>query len=177
MVCYVVTKKCCCVPFLADGAVVSGGYQECMEKLKSYGIPTYAFPCQEDGTITCHHHIANIDQLRELERKKRELKMDNSSLVIGIVPGPYDVLLGRAKSCQVHEGTQRYRVLVERYREEYEIASKQEKTSMAIMIINMVHETTGRFLKDEGDGWVEIDEAQARAKVAHSFRNLRKRKG
>ena len=58
-----------------------------------------------------------------------------------------------------------------------QLISKQEKSVLARLIIKMVHETTGRFLKDEGEGWVEIDETQARAKVAHSFRNLRKKKG
>lgn len=41
------------------------------------------------------------------------------------------------------------------------------------MIIKMVKEATGRFLKDDGDGWVEVDDNKVRAKVSHSFRTLR----
>jgi hypothetical protein len=48
-----------------------------------------------------------------------------------------------------------------------------EKTQLARIIVEKIHERGGRFLKQEGAGWVEIDDETARTKVSHTFRNHR----
>jgi hypothetical protein len=40
----------------------------------------------------------------------------------------------------------------------------------------MVKITTGRFLKDDGAGWVEIPDEVARFKVSHCFRDQKRYK-
>jgi hypothetical protein len=58
----------------------------------------------------------------------------------------------------------------------YEACTRIEKAQIAEMIVNMVTDAGGRFLKpeDEGDVWEEVDGHSARNKVAHTFRNRRK---
>jgi hypothetical protein len=61
------------------------------------------------------------------------------------------------------------------HQEEYEKADKSEKTEIALRIVSMIHESFGRFLKWEKEGWVEVDEEAAREKISHFFRHLRSR--
>lgn len=52
-----------------------------------------------------------------------------------------------------------------------------EKASIAEMIVDMVKNAGGRFLKADDEGsekWEEVDDNTARKKVAHTFRNRRK---
>ena len=90
-----------------------------------------------------------------------------------ISPGPFDVLLGRGRLCQEHVGNVRYRQLVVKHKEQYDNSSTVDKTSISLMIVNLVKDSSGRFLKDNGDGWIEVDDKRARDKVSHSFRTLR----
>jgi hypothetical protein len=90
------------------------------------------------------------------------------------VPGPYDVLLGRGRNLQNHPGNKRFRSLIDRHLDRYEVADKQDKTILAYTIIRIVQEMDGRFLKDvDGAGYVEVDNAVAQTKVAHCFRSQR----
>lgn len=56
---------------------------------------------------------------------------------------------------------------------EYEKAGKMEKTEIAERIVNIIHESYGRFLKWEKEGWIEVDHEAAREKISHFFRHLR----
>ncbi|KAL3902641.1 MAG: hypothetical protein SGARI_005740, partial [Bacillariaceae sp.] len=48
-----------------------------------------------------------------------------------IVPGAFDILLGRGKSFQNHKGNLRYRQIIESFREQYEsMGAKREKTKL-----------------------------------------------
>jgi hypothetical protein len=86
---------------------------------------------------------------------------------------PADVLFGRGKIVE-HPGNVRFRQLVDYYTDKYEISGKMEKTCIAEIVIQMVKENSGRFLKRDNAGdWVEVDHATARNKVAHAFRNRR----
>mmetsp|Transcript_5471 Transcript_5471/g.8433 ORF Transcript_5471/g.8433 Transcript_5471/m.8433 type:complete len:131 (-) Transcript_5471:126-518(-) len=70
--------------------------------------------------------------------------------------------------------TQRTLHLVDTHQERYELANKFEKTDLADKIISLVHESNGRFLKqDESNNgcWVQLDDADARKKVPHWFRH------
>jgi hypothetical protein len=92
-----------------------------------------------------------------------------------IEPTEYDVLLGRGKSSQNHTGNIHFRQLVESKRDEYEKASIMEKTIIADRIVNSVHNVAGRFLKHNGDLWEEVEFEIARDKVAHAFRDRRRK--
>jgi len=87
-----------------------------------------------------------------------------------------DILFGRGKSVVEHPGNAWFRDLVDKSMMQYESCTRMEKASLAEMIVNMVKDAGGRFLKpeDEGDYWEEVDDHTARKKVAHTFRNRRK---
>lgn len=86
-----------------------------------------------------------------------------------------DVLFGRGKTVVEHPGNLDFRNLVGKRMEEYEAASRLEKTCMTETIVQMIKNKDGRFLKrDDGGGWEEVDDETARKKVAHAFRNRRK---
>lgn len=88
-----------------------------------------------------------------------------------------DVLFGRGKHSREHPGTMRCAILVENHLHEYNTASKVEKTFLSIKLVDMVHNSGGRFLKkDKQMGWQEVDDEAAREKVSHFFRHLRGKK-
>mmetsp|Transcript_40168 Transcript_40168/g.96920 ORF Transcript_40168/g.96920 Transcript_40168/m.96920 type:complete len:438 (+) Transcript_40168:42-1355(+) len=143
-----------------------GSCSECIHELKTFGIPVYALPFDENGNASTENHKAFWATRRQLERKC-------SGLGKVLSPGPFDVLLGRGRLCQEHVGNVRYRKLVVKHKQQYDSASTVDKTAISFMIINLVKDASGRFLKDNGDGWVEVDDKRARDKVSHSFRTLR----
>jgi hypothetical protein len=63
------------------------------------------------------------------------------------------------------------------FRPKYEQADKHEKTDIAKHIVNIIHESHGRFLKfEESEGcWMEVENGVAREKISHIFRNQRHR--
>eukprot|EP00934_Nitzschia_sp_Nitz4_P002914 Nitzschia sp. Nitz4//scaffold95_size97785//49428//50956//NITZ4_004668-RA/size97785-augustus-gene-0.99-mRNA-1//1//CDS//3329560475//2904//frame0 len=88
---------------------------------------------------------------------------------------PNDVLFGRGKTVVEHPGNLRFRTIVGMKMDEYEAASRLEKTCMTENIVQLVKDSRGRFLKrDDGGDWEEVDDETARKKVAHAFRNRRK---
>ena len=139
-----------------------------MKTLLAFGIPIYALPFDEHRKFSNREFVVRLKKLRDQESKTsgQDAKL--------IVPGPFDVLVGRTKLCRDHTGNVRYRNLVEKYKNKYEEAtSKVDKTALALVVLKIIQEASGRFLKDEGDGWVEVDDDTARAKVAHCFRTIR----
>jgi hypothetical protein len=98
-----------------------------------------------------------------------------SRRVMGLTPRPEDVLFGRGKTVVEHPGNIRFRQVVDLYMLQYETANRTEKTRITEIIMYMVQGSAGRFLKrDDGINWEEVDDATAREKVAHAFRNRRK---
>ena len=88
---------------------------------------------------------------------------------------PNDVLFGRGKSVVEHDGNSRFRNLVSEYAEEFDKASRHEKTLLTETIVHQIKMSGARFLKrDDGGEWEEVDHETARKKVAHAFRNRRK---
>jgi hypothetical protein len=97
---------------------------------------------------------------------------------LGPAPNQDDVLFGRGKTVVEHPGNTRFRQVVDVYMNQYEAAGRLEKTCIAEIIVRMVKDSSGRFLKREDGGeWEEVDDATARKKVAHAFRNRRKLHG
>ena len=139
-----------------------------MYRLLTFGIPQ-SLPFDENGQVANEANIRRWDQrrLHELDHSSPEEHGRVS------IPGPYDVLLGRGKCLQDTPGNVRYRFLIEENMAVYESASKLGKTALAQKIVELVKESKGRFMKDDGAGWVEVDDNLAREKVSHSFRSLR----
>lgn len=163
-----------------------GTQSECMVWLQTFGIPTNEFPLSSDGTRIIDVHVDRWTRRRALERQLRQpcenepcgnlstsLFPETSSFRVD-VPGRSDVLLGRGRPCYHHPGNIRLRNLIEVWSQDYDVASLTEKQRITGEIIHSIHELTGRFLKDDGFGWVEVDDIVAKKKVAHAFRTLRR---
>ena len=88
-------------------------------------------------------------------------------------PAPNDILFGRGKGCHQSAGNKKLRKLIIDCKDKYDSATAMEKFQITKEIVNIVEETSGRFLKDDGAGWVEVTPEDARRKVSHSFRSIR----
>ena len=72
-----------------------------------------------------------------------------------------------------HQGNLILRGLVEAYSDKYEAASRNKKKTVTIEVLDIIKQS-GRFIKEEDVGWVEIPDEVARLKVSHVFRDIRK---
>ena len=172
-----------------DIALFTGSDVECRFHLMSFGISSEQLPIQPDGTVSKEAHVQWLQRRQALEgfsppeQQQNQQEESESTLLIPppsgmvLVPGPYDVLLGRGRFIQDHAGNIRFRSIAECHRKEYESVSKMDKKFVAATIVQLVKEGNGRFLRQEGPGWVEVDDATAREKVSHLFRNSRSTKG
>ena len=97
---------------------------------------------------------------------------DDPSLFI---PGRFDVLFGKDRTARQHTGNLRALHLCDMYWDEYEAAEKYAKTDIAERIVSIIHESSGRFWRqDVNTGqWEEATDKEARQKIAHFFRQMR----
>jgi hypothetical protein len=82
-------------------------------------------------------------------------------------------LFGRGKPIQEYFGNIRYHSLLDYYQDAYERSKKFEKMQISQRVVDTAHAFAGRFLKQEGSGWVAVDDLVARDKVSHAFRTRR----
>jgi hypothetical protein len=155
-------------------------------KLQTFGIPADTIPVDENGNLNVAHHKCILEKRRDEERQRVLTEMANSNAV-GVlsdkkkkpntqisVPASCDILLGRGKGYFNHVGNVRYRSIIEEHKERYDRATKEKRQGIAEGIVDMVYnDYGGRFLKDDGGVWIQIDDKTARHKVGHSFRALR----
>lgn len=151
-----------------------GTDMECQYQLMTFGISSRLLPVNQEGEINLTYHQEWLSNRRRLEASQSK---DGNKLRRIHIPGPDDVLLGRGRLIQEHPGNVRFRFIVEEYRADYEAVPKLEKTYIAGRIVERIINSGGRFLKEDGIGWVEVEHATARAKVSHLFRNTRTPKG
>eukprot|EP00934_Nitzschia_sp_Nitz4_P006543 Nitzschia sp. Nitz4//scaffold44_size153857//134866//136417//NITZ4_002746-RA/size153857-augustus-gene-0.28-mRNA-1//-1//CDS//3329552232//6533//frame0 len=143
-----------------------GTMADVMFTLETFGIPSREFPIRPDGTLTVEWHKEWVSAQQHQEKSIVDTKAST-------VPHRFDVLFGRSRTLRVHTGNMRATHLVEMHMQEYEIASKFQKTEIAERIVGMIHESGGRFVKWEDGGWVEVEHEAAREKISHCFRHLR----
>ena len=134
----------------------------------TYGISAKLLPVDADGMVSLENHREWIRSRIQQEESPAE------TMPRIIVTGFNDVLLGRGKLIQEHTGNRRFRQIVENHREEYENTRALEKTLLASRIVEILKQSGGRFLKQYGTCWGEVDDDTARDKVGHSFRNKRR---
>jgi hypothetical protein len=146
-----------------------GNHEDITFELQTFGIPTKEVPIQENGSLSVawHHEWLQVRQAQEAS--------ESTSDGI-IVPRRFDVLFGRGKAVCEHTGNMRANHLVEMHQQKYEQANKYQKTEISDRIVKIIHESNGRFLKREDDGWSEVDHDKAREKISHFFRQLRSKK-
>lgn len=144
-----------------------GSDMEAIYTLMTFGIPNDALPMCTNGTLRLQGHK---DYVRKM-RKADDCQDDNIKRVI--VPGKFDVLLGRGKPLQKYSGNLNYHYIVEGYHERYEAAAKGDKANLAMEIVKKINSQGGRFLKQDEVGWTLISDEAAKSKVSHTFRNHR----
>mmetsp|Transcript_8514 Transcript_8514/g.17761 ORF Transcript_8514/g.17761 Transcript_8514/m.17761 type:complete len:477 (-) Transcript_8514:73-1503(-) len=143
-----------------------GTDMEIIYTLMTFGIPNEALPVSSNGSLRLEGHR---DYIRKM-RKSDELFDDINRV---IVPGKYDVLLGRGKPLQKFSGNLNYHYVIEGYHDRYEAAAKGQKAGIAMEIVKKIHSLGGRFLKQNEAGWAAITDEAAKTKVSHTFRNHR----
>lgn len=148
----------------------TGTQTECKSRLKTFGIPTSLIPSiSDDGDVT---HDENIERWRI--RNDHEKLAESKDQVV--VPGPFDILLGRGRRNLGHSGNIMFRNLVEDSKHAYfGAASREDKFRLKQEIFDIVRCVSGRFLKMEDGGWIEVDDEIVHLKVSHLFRDLEKR--
>lgn len=151
-----------------------GTDMEVIYTLMTFGIPNEALPVSFSGSLRLENHHDFIRRMRK-EDDESKISSSNGNVVVRriIVPSQFDVLLGRGKPLQKYSGNINYHYVIGGYHDHYEEASKQEKTELAMTIVNKIHSRGGRFLKQDDGGWLEIPNEAARSKVSHTFRNHR----
>jgi hypothetical protein len=102
--------------------------------------------------------------------------------VVGVVglggsfvdPTPLDVVFGRGKGFQNHDGNVRFHRLVDVHLIEYDKGSKLDKTRLSESILKTIQANSGRFLRQDVRGnWLEVDDGTAREKISRAFRARR----
>lgn len=142
----------------------AGNKLECQRRLQTFGIPTTVMPLR----------TSDMDSAKDTWKKRLKYEsMDPATRPLCVfVPGHLDILLGRGRRCQEHSGNMRLRNLVEDCKPVYDNASRKEKTLISQEIVDNVKKNSHHFLKDEDEGWVEVDDNIARLKVSHTFRDV-----
>lgn len=90
-----------------------------------------------------------------------------------------DIKLGRGKPLQRHPGNITFRNLIREQFETYDKLDKRGQTDFSIEILNYIKKEGTRFWKEKKDQkgyWVEVDDEEAREKIAINFRTERKRR-
>jgi hypothetical protein len=111
-----------------------------------------------------------------LERRKaieEERRREQGTAILA--PDKLDTLLGRGKPIQEWPGNVRLCSILGTHLERHREAVKRRgaKNALCDEIVESIKSSGGRFLKREegGSEWVEVDDAVAREKISHGFRN------
>eukprot|EP00980_Cylindrotheca_fusiformis_P029854 scaffold23953_cov127-Cylindrotheca_fusiformis.AAC.1 len=148
-----------------------GSHLECQYRLCSFGIPREVLlpSLVDDGGAESHLVWYREQYLREVsaEVPKHLMHLPN-------VPGEDDVLFGRKRSQR--RGNRLLYQLIECNSEVYDVGSRSDKRYLTGMVIQEVHATGGRFLKQDGESnfWKEVSTEEAHEKIAQTFRNFRR---
>ncbi|KAL3935257.1 MAG: hypothetical protein SGBAC_009186 [Bacillariaceae sp.] len=145
-----------------------GSHEECLASLQTHGIHPSIMPITIDGKP------AYVDSyqlsLRQRRRRERLSKPRRQKI---FVPSEDDVLLGKGAPTQNFSGNQRLRSLVLACQKRYEKTPKGLKNAIAQEIVTTVNQSSGMFLKRDGDTWIAADNTTAREKVSALFRSNR----
>jgi hypothetical protein len=146
--------------------LTSGSHSQNQYNLSTFGIQNGALPVTAEGEAKIKLHKKWI----QLRRQDEKIPNDIERIVL---PGSVDVLFGRGKPIQEHPGNLRYHYILDNYQDSYEGAKKFEKQEISETVVRLVKKYHSRFLKQDGAGWVTVDDTTARDKVSHGFRTRR----
>jgi hypothetical protein len=146
-----------------------GSHDDCIASLCGHGIEPDNIPVTEGGTIS------DIDSYRQgLVRQRRQERLSQPRRMMIYVPMGRDVLFGKGTPAQNHVGNLKYRALIADCQKRYEKANNGEKTILVQDIVDIVIQSSGMFLKPDGEIWFPVENDAARRKVSTAFRTLRK---
>ncbi|CAB9517905.1 expressed unknown protein [Seminavis robusta] len=97
----------------------------------------------------------------------------STSLPLIYSPTQTDILCGKTKQCMLHPGTQRFRLVIESFRDSYAGAlTKFDKMCVTKQLVDLLNQASARFLKynNKEKAWEELSSLQARDKVGHALR-------
>jgi hypothetical protein len=159
------------VKFRPKVRVHYGSPMECVYKLESFGIPREALQMSATNEPTIDSHTIWYRHRQHLELQRSATAGSPASSIIN--PGPQDILFGRLKN---NDGNILMRKLVLKMLDEHKASNKIRKTEITDLVIDEIHKTGGRFLKqnEETGQWEEVSCTEANRKIAHTFRNIRR---
>jgi hypothetical protein len=136
----------------------------------TFGIPIYLFPMTSEGELKLANHLKWIKK-----RQVKETLLTSFGFFDKVdMPNRNDILVGKGKPFQQHPGNVRLRQLVELRLADYTVARKSEKTNLTREIVQMIKDSSVRFLKRDLDGWwEEVSAEDAREKVSKTFGSTR----
>jgi len=109
--------------------------------------------------------------------KKNQKKIDSSNIIK--TPNVHDVLLGRGKPFQNHDGNQSMLRIVDMYRKRYHESERAFKHEIIEEVLDIIKSKGGRFLEriDDFDKsfWNQVPHRMAYRKVGHAFRSNARR--
>ncbi|KAG7361442.1 hypothetical protein IV203_036542 [Nitzschia inconspicua] len=145
-----------------------GSHMECQFSLMTFGITRSILQLDDNGNLKPGVMQSFYERRRALEKAREDI---NSGRID--YPAEMDVLLGRGRPYQNYSGNTLLSNILNVRRQEYNEASRFEKTVIAYDIVKTIHENGGRFIQrnESTDGWVEVPEAVARDKVSSGFRS------
>jgi hypothetical protein len=155
--------------FLCD---LSGSHLECQFSLMTFGIPNSNLPIDEGGKLKDGVMEEFVRKRISSEATYREAIGDRIDY-----PKKLDVLHGRGRPYQEYHGNAFLSTILSARRDEYNMASRFEKTVISYDIVKQIHDRGGRFIqRDEATGgWTVVPEAVAREKVSSGFRTRTRR--
>eukprot|EP00531_Pseudo-nitzschia_arenysensis_P001624 CAMPEP_0116129256 /NCGR_PEP_ID=MMETSP0329-20121206/7830_1 /TAXON_ID=697910 /ORGANISM="Pseudo-nitzschia arenysensis, Strain B593" /LENGTH=526 /DNA_ID=CAMNT_0003623517 /DNA_START=130 /DNA_END=1710 /DNA_ORIENTATION=+ len=155
-----------------------GSQIECRYALTSYGIPGDQLPITSSGRIKTLNHQRWI----KFQREKEDTAQMGLPPFGGIdCPLGMDVRIGNGGNNTSYfkntPGNLLYRELLKQNYRDYEEASDvQEKTRLTWKILEELTQAGGRILvRDKRGWWTVASSAKCREKIAHDFRETRKK--
>ena len=139
-----------------------------LEELRRHGIDPDSIPLGENGEIT---DLEEARQSMEAQRKYERLNFPLRSTFY--VPFSADVLLGKGTPFQNHPGNKRLRQLISDHIKQYDKSRKGEKKAIARGIIDIIRQSGGLFLRQDGSIWTRVNDDVARLKATAAFRTYR----
>lgn len=125
-------------------------------------------PLDKNGMPTIDGHQKWLGRQKRLEDETTDVQRV-------LIPTNKDVLKGRGRGVQDHIGNVRFRHMVAEHQAEYDTNDIfGAKGIVANKVMDSIVSLGGRFLKDDGMGWITLDDSDAKEKVSMTFRSQRK---
>mmetsp|Transcript_30012 Transcript_30012/g.30511 ORF Transcript_30012/g.30511 Transcript_30012/m.30511 type:complete len:280 (+) Transcript_30012:120-959(+) len=156
--------------------------QQQLQSSTAIASATITPPITKKKTVNLGKTHFIIDLTEEADPTHTTVDTNNTA------PSELDILLGRGKGVENHQGNICYRKVVESFRTQYEaIQHKRDKTKFIRDVVDIFYDTGHQFVKKMKDpdpngcvtsvgtcAWVPVDRHVARDKVSHSFRNAKR---